>query len=196
MCERSIPMLVGILGLFKAGGAYVPIDAAYPMERIRTMLSDSGASIVLTVSAVFAGSDEMYRGIVAGTSVEHIVYLDRLKQTEQDIGLFRRRGRYRCLSGANPSCRVRKCAACSGNKTLAYEVYRERTGQLAGFLKNVSVTKEMVRVCARTIHSDKLVAFSARQRLDLGYTVLDAMNPAGQLRQRHLLPCHNELLCG
>ncbi|MFN1240408.1 hypothetical protein ACKYVA_22085, partial [Paenibacillus larvae] len=60
----------------------MPIDAAYPMERIRTMLSDSGASIVLTVSAVFAGSDEMYRGIVAGTSVEHIVYLDRLKQTE------------------------------------------------------------------------------------------------------------------
>ncbi|MDT2241846.1 hypothetical protein P7H22_18035 [Paenibacillus larvae] len=42
---------------------------------IRTMLSDSGASIVPTVSAVFAGSDEMYRGIVAGTSVEHIVYL-------------------------------------------------------------------------------------------------------------------------
>ncbi|MDT2194475.1 hypothetical protein [Paenibacillus larvae] len=39
----------------------MPIDAAYPMERIRTMLSDSGASIVPTVSAVFAGSDEMYR---------------------------------------------------------------------------------------------------------------------------------------
>ncbi|MDT2241867.1 AMP-binding protein [Paenibacillus larvae] len=42
LCERSIPMLVGILGLFKAGGAYVPIDAAYPMERIRTMLSIPG----------------------------------------------------------------------------------------------------------------------------------------------------------
>ncbi|MDT2241845.1 hypothetical protein P7H22_18030 [Paenibacillus larvae] len=44
---------------------------------------------------------------------------------------------------------------------------------------------------------DKLVAFSALQRLDLGYTVLDAMNPAGQLQDSGtLLPCHNEPLRG
>ncbi|MDT2276508.1 hypothetical protein P7H20_19100 [Paenibacillus larvae] len=104
------------------------------MERIRTV-SDSGASIVLTVSAVFAGSDEMYRGIVAGTSVEHIVYLDRLKQTEQDEALFRTERAVICRRGESivPGPEM---ALCSGNKTLAYEVYRERTGQLAGFLKN------------------------------------------------------------
>ncbi|MDT2236974.1 AMP-binding protein [Paenibacillus larvae] len=152
LCERFIPMLVGILGLFKAGGAYVPIDAAYPMERIRTMLSDSGASIVLTVSAVFAGSDEMYRGIVAGTSVEHIVYLDRrrLNRTKPCSG---RRGRHRCfLSGANPSCRVRKWRFVPATKRLRMRYTGNAPDSLPVFLRIVSVTKEMVRVCCWTIH--------------------------------------------
>ncbi|MEV2395949.1 amino acid adenylation domain-containing protein [Paenibacillus larvae] len=182
LCERSIPMLVGILGLFKAGGAYVPIDAAYPMERIRTMLSDSGASIVLTVSAVFAGSDEMYRGIVAGTSVEHIVYLDRLKQTEQDEALFRTERAVSLLERGESIVPGPEMALCSGNKTLAYEVYRERTGQLAGFLKNRLGNQRDGAGVLLDDSLDKLVAFSALQRLDLGYTVLDAMNPAGQLQ--------------
>ncbi|SEB35202.1 amino acid adenylation domain-containing protein [Tenacibaculum sp. MAR_2009_124] len=46
--ERSIEMLVGILGVLKSGGAYVPIDPAYPKERIDYMLGDAGISIVLT----------------------------------------------------------------------------------------------------------------------------------------------------
>ena len=46
--ERSIEMVVGILGILKAGGAYVPIDPAYPMERIEFMIEDARASVVLT----------------------------------------------------------------------------------------------------------------------------------------------------
>ncbi|MDT2241866.1 hypothetical protein P7H22_18145 [Paenibacillus larvae] len=124
----------------------------------------------------------MYRGIVAGTSVEHIVYLDRLKQTEQDEALFRTERAVSLLERANPSCRVREMALCSGNKTLAYEVYRERTGQLAGFLKNRLGNQRDGAGVLPDDSLDKLVAFSALQRLDLGYTVLDAMNPAGALQ--------------
>ena len=47
-CERSLEMIVGLLGILKAGGAYVPIDPAYPQERIDYMLADAQASIVLT----------------------------------------------------------------------------------------------------------------------------------------------------
>ena len=50
--ERSIEMVVGILGILKAGGAYVPIDPVYPMDRRAFMLEDSGAVIVLTQSTL------------------------------------------------------------------------------------------------------------------------------------------------
>ncbi|UCH92667.1 MAG: amino acid adenylation domain-containing protein, partial [Candidatus Aminicenantes bacterium] len=46
--ERSIEMIVGILGILKAGGAYLPIDPDYPEERIQYMLTDSSAKIFLT----------------------------------------------------------------------------------------------------------------------------------------------------
>ncbi len=41
-------MLVGILGILKAGGAYVPLDPAYPRERLKLMLDDCGAAVLLT----------------------------------------------------------------------------------------------------------------------------------------------------
>jgi len=46
--ERSLDMMVGILGIVQAGGAYVPFDSDYPDERLSYMLQDSQAAIVLT----------------------------------------------------------------------------------------------------------------------------------------------------
>ncbi|MFN0223043.1 amino acid adenylation domain-containing protein, partial [Paenibacillus sp. KR2-11] len=48
MTERSVDMVVGLLAVLKAGGAYVPIDPGYPEDRIRYMLEDSGAKVLLT----------------------------------------------------------------------------------------------------------------------------------------------------
>ena len=73
MVERSLEMMVGILGVLKSGGAYLPIDPGYPEERIRYMLDDSGAGILLTQNnlfdkVVFAGeiidlkNKEIYKG--------------------------------------------------------------------------------------------------------------------------------------
>ncbi|MBW8846503.1 MAG: amino acid adenylation domain-containing protein [Burkholderiales bacterium] len=50
--ERSLEMVVGLLGIVKAGGAYVPVDPAYPAQRIRYILEDSGAGLLLTQAAL------------------------------------------------------------------------------------------------------------------------------------------------
>lgn len=46
--ERSIDMIVGLLGISKAGGAYVPLDPGYPADRLAFMMSDSGMTVVVT----------------------------------------------------------------------------------------------------------------------------------------------------
>jgi len=49
--ERSIEMVIGLLGILKAGGAYVPLDPAYPVDRIAGVLADAQVAVLLTTRA-------------------------------------------------------------------------------------------------------------------------------------------------
>ena len=53
--ERSLEMVVGLLGIMKAGGAYVPLDPSYPAQRLAYLLEDSAPVAVLTQAAVRGG---------------------------------------------------------------------------------------------------------------------------------------------
>jgi amino acid adenylation domain-containing protein len=58
--ERSLEMVVGVLGVLKAGGAWVPLDPGVPDARLRYLLDDSAPAVVLAhaaLSARFAGMD-------------------------------------------------------------------------------------------------------------------------------------------
>src|SRR5256714_9562654 len=46
--ERSLDMVVGLLGILKAGGTYVPLDPTYPTERLTFMLGDVQAFVLVT----------------------------------------------------------------------------------------------------------------------------------------------------
>jgi amino acid adenylation domain-containing protein len=52
--DRTLDLVVGLLGILKAGGAYVPIDPQYPRERLSFMLQDSRSSLMLTQHSLAA----------------------------------------------------------------------------------------------------------------------------------------------
>lgn len=65
--ERSLEMVVGLLGIMKAGGAFVPLEPTLPTERLAYMLKDSQARLLLT--------QEHLRARLSGLDI-HMVYLD------------------------------------------------------------------------------------------------------------------------
>ncbi|AFY82811.1 non-ribosomal peptide synthetase [Oscillatoria acuminata] len=62
--ERSLEMVVAILGILKAGAAYVPLDPAYPKERLGFMLENAQPSVLLTQASLTAELSEIPAKIV------------------------------------------------------------------------------------------------------------------------------------
>ena len=56
--ERSLDLVVAILGVLAAGGAYVPLDPAYPRERLAFLLADSGVSVLVTAGGLLSALAE------------------------------------------------------------------------------------------------------------------------------------------
>ncbi|CAD5977262.1 Gramicidin S synthase 2 [Planktothrix rubescens] len=85
--ERSLEMIIGILGILKAGGAYVPLDVNYPKERITYIFEDTQLSILLTQSQLleqlpaFQGTticlDQDWSSIAKQSTVNPIVEVDQ-----------------------------------------------------------------------------------------------------------------------
>ena len=53
--ERSLEMVIGLMGILKAGGVYLPLDPDYPVERLQFMLEDAKVSVLLTQSSLLEG---------------------------------------------------------------------------------------------------------------------------------------------
>ena len=63
--ERSVEMVIGLLGILKAGGAYLPLDPGYPVERLSFMLADAGVAVLVSQSGLLERLGERL-GDVAG----------------------------------------------------------------------------------------------------------------------------------
>ena len=78
LVERSVEMMVGMMGILKAGGAVVPIDPTYPADRIQHYLQDSGATILVTTQECLGkveGADVLVRVLVNSAEFGHDVWL-------------------------------------------------------------------------------------------------------------------------
>ncbi|MEH2102809.1 MAG: amino acid adenylation domain-containing protein [Nostoc sp.] len=118
--ERSVEMIVGLLGILKAGGAYVPLDPDYPTERLAYMLNDSQVRVLLTQEKLFT------------TLPEHSARVVCLDKDWQDISQE---------SKDNP-------VTSSTTDNLAYVIYTSgSTGQPKGTLVNHA---NIVRLFAAT----------------------------------------------
>ncbi|RKZ72716.1 MAG: non-ribosomal peptide synthetase, partial [Candidatus Parabeggiatoa sp. nov. 1] len=92
--ERSLEMVVGLLGILKAGGAYVPLDPDYPASRLQFMLEDSSVPVLLSQS--------------------HL--LEKLPVSTEKVLCLDEREKWASYSGENP---IRQ----SGPENLAYAIY-------------------------------------------------------------------------
>ncbi|HEX3146286.1 MAG TPA: amino acid adenylation domain-containing protein, partial [Pyrinomonadaceae bacterium] len=99
--HRSPDLIVAVLAILKAGGAYVPLDPAYPQNRLEFMMTDSGAPLMLTQTAIAAQ-------LPANDSVICIDALgDRLsRQSESNL---------KCASGADNLAYVMYTSGSTGN---------------------------------------------------------------------------------
>ena len=86
--ERSIEMLVALLGIVKAGGAYLPLDPEYPRDRLEFTLKDAAAPVVLTQAlATVAGCNDGDGGSSALTASER-KYCSLVKQFKNRTPAF------------------------------------------------------------------------------------------------------------
>jgi len=76
-CHRSMINLIGIIGIFKAGGVYIPIETDYPFARIKAILSDAGATVLLTLSDSVSTNNNFYQEIDSHTDIKNIIFLDK-----------------------------------------------------------------------------------------------------------------------
>ena len=75
--ERSLEMVIGLLGILKSGGAYVPLDPAYPQERLAYMIADSQMSVLVTQERLVANLPR---------NTAQVLCLDKLEPTALDGG--------------------------------------------------------------------------------------------------------------
>ncbi len=71
--ERSLEMIVGLLGILKAGGAYAPLDPNYPVERLAFILEDAQVSVLLTQKHLLNNLPQNYTQVLCLDSDREIL---------------------------------------------------------------------------------------------------------------------------
>src|SRR5215469_11630229 len=139
--ERSIDMVVALLGILKAGGAYVPLDPAYPSDRIKYALDDSRAKLLLTQQSLAAS--------LAGTSAE-LVCIDAAKSVWEKADPARIAGNVK----PNNSAYVIYTSGSTGRPKGVQLEHRSVVNFLCSMLGEPGMTSSDVLVAVTTLSFD------------------------------------------
>ncbi len=126
MVERSLEMPIGLFGIIKSGGAYLPIDPAYPTDRIKYILENSKASILLV-----QGKDKPvidFKGQIIGIQDEEIISMD-----DSDL---------ECINKPTDLAYVIYTSGSTGNPKGAMLEHHSLINRLKWMQKAYSLTKE------------------------------------------------------
>lgn len=138
--ERSLEMIVGVLGVLKAGGAYVPLDPILPQERLGFILQDTQARILLTQQRLAASLPHP----------THVICLDAQwmnEELESDHGL------YSSVRPENPAYIIYTSGSTGRPKGVVVE-HRQIVNYLYGILDRMQLAPEASYATVSTLAAD------------------------------------------
>lgn len=160
--ERSLDLVIGLLGILKAGGAYVPLDPTYPQERLGFILEDAQISVLLTQSHLTQALPEHAAQTVCP---EELATLLACFSTE-DLATP--------VSAANLAYVIYTSGSTGRPKGVAIE--HRNTAALIHWASKVYTTEELAGVLASTSICFDLSVFELFVTLCLGGSVILAEN--------------------
>ncbi|MFS4449733.1 non-ribosomal peptide synthetase, partial [Maribacter sp. 2307UL18-2] len=81
LCNRSVNMLAGLIGVLKSGGAYVPLSPDFPLARITEVFHDTRSQFLVTTSTSI--STDFLRSLCSVLPCLHIIYLDSIENKKE-----------------------------------------------------------------------------------------------------------------
>ncbi|WP_462155614.1 amino acid adenylation domain-containing protein [Pseudoalteromonas piscicida] len=155
--ERSLEMVIGIMGILKAGGAYVPLDPNYPAERLSYLLADTAVDIVLS------GTKERD---VLGEFAGAVVCLDGMADTTG----------YACADYSKENLDREEIGLTSSH--LAYVIYTSgSTGQPKGVMVEHRNTVAMLSWGRETFSLTELANVLASTSLNFDLSIYELFLP-------------------
>ena len=76
LVDRSLELVIGLLGILKAGAAYLPLDPSYPAQRLSFMLSDAGCSVLVTQQALLERAGALVLAQDGAANAPRLIRLD------------------------------------------------------------------------------------------------------------------------
>ncbi|NVO12378.1 MAG: AMP-binding protein, partial [Bacteroidales bacterium] len=132
--ERSLDMIIGLLGILKAGGAYVPIDIKYPEERIRYILEDSKTKNIIinskTVDKItltnLISNDSNYEEPIVTPKCKQIDNLNILPHPDRTLIDYSKYHKHIGIGAAKHTISIQTSRGCPYNCAFCHKIWPKK----------------------------------------------------------------------